>query len=179
MGKNSSFRPATGDAGDQPAVVRGHHRTPRTTAQVAAYLALVQAALDLRAEIQALFKSVDLTEAQYNVLRILRGAGAEGGGVTCGHIGEQLIHKDPDVTRLVDRLKRRQLIERSRDPRDRRVVRTRITAKGLALLASLDEPLDALHERQLGHLDERQLADLQALAQAARQRVGSARPAEH
>ena len=143
-------------------------RTARTNAQVAAYLALLQAANDLSAEIHALFKSADLTEAQYNVLRVLRGAGDT--GVTCSQVGERLIHKDPDVTRLLDRLERRHLIERARDRSDRRVVRTRITGKGLAVLATLDGPLDALHEKQLGHLSEKQLAQLQSLAEAARSR---------
>ncbi len=74
------------------------------------------------------------------------------------------------MTRLLDRLDRRGLIERARDASDRRIVRTRITGPGLALIAKLDVPVDALHERQFGHLSERQLADLRELAEMLRAR---------
>jgi DNA-binding MarR family transcriptional regulator len=75
------------------------------------------------------------------------------------------------MTRLIDRLEKRQLTERAREPHDRRVVRTRITPKGLALLAELDAPLDALHERQFGHLSESRLADLTGTLRDARERL--------
>jgi DNA-binding MarR family transcriptional regulator len=111
--------------------------------------------------ITELLKQSHLTTAQYNVLRVLRGAGSD--GLACGQVGERLIRHDPDVTRLVDRLARRGLVARSRERADRRIVRTRITPRGLELLASLDGPVDALHERQLGHLSESQLTDLSSL----------------
>lgn len=115
-----------------------------------------------------LLKPSDLSPAQYNVLRILRGAGPT--GATCGDVTGRLVKHDPDVTRLLDRLERRALTVRSRDASDRRVVRTRITKAGLKLLAELDEPVDALHERQLGHMDERELAELRALLALVRAR---------
>ena len=105
---------------------------------------------ELERESVELLKTADLSPAQYNVLRILRGAGPE--GATCGDVTSKLVKHDPDVTRLLDRLERRELIVRTREVSDRRVVRTRITKAGLALLAELDDPVDALHERQLGHL---------------------------
>jgi DNA-binding MarR family transcriptional regulator len=76
---------------------------------------------------------------------------------------ERLIQRDPDVTRLLDRLERRGLIQRGRDDRDRRVVRTRITAAGLELLVSLDDVVNDLHARLVGHMSDRQLGDLRRL----------------
>lgn len=137
-------------------------RTGRTNAQVETLLKVVEAAGRLDRDVAALLKTADLSGPQFNVLRILRGAGPE--GATCGQVGERLIRHDPDVTRLVDRLLRRGLVARDRDATDRRIVRTRITRKGMDVLAQLDAPLDALHERQFGHLSDRQLADLRALA---------------
>jgi len=137
-------------------------RTPRTASQVQTLIALVEVAGRLERDFVELLKGEDLSAAQFNVLRILRGSGPE--GATCGQVGERLIRHDPDVTRLLDRLDRRGLIARGRDAFDRRIVRTRITRKGLEMLARLDAPVDALHERQFGHLKEEQLADLRRLA---------------
>lgn len=135
--------------------------SPRTQAQFRAFVAVVQVAETLQRGVAELLKQAHLTPAQYNVLRVLRGAGNE--GLACGEVSARLIRHDPDVTRLVDRLARRGLVARSRQRADRRVVRTRITDRGMALLTSLDGPVDALHERQLGHLDEGQLAELSRL----------------
>ena len=145
---------------------KAHQRSARTTKQVDAYLAILRAAGELERRVVELLKPADLTGAQYNVLRILRGGGAT--GLACGEIGQRLIRHDPDVTRLVDRLERRGLIARSREARDRRVVRTSITAKGLDLLATLDAPMDALHEQQLGHMDEARLSALTTLVEEVR-----------
>jgi len=136
-------------------------RTPRQVANAELHIALVKAAARLLDEFTAVVKPVDLSLAQYNVLRILRGAGPE--GATCGHVIDRLIQRDPDVTRLIDRLERRGLVERTRDKDDRRVVRGRITDKGLEILASLDAPIDGLHARHVGHLTDRQLGDLRKL----------------
>jgi DNA-binding MarR family transcriptional regulator len=132
----------------------------------AAFLSIVQAAEEMQREMAELLKSRDLSMAQYNVLRILRGAGPE--GATCGDVSENLIRHDPDVTRLMDRLDKRGLIERARDTKDRRVVRTRITKTGIALLGELDEPVDELHTRQLGHIGSKRLAELVTLLEEAR-----------
>ncbi len=146
----------------------GPKRSPRTVAQVHALIALVEAAAQLERDAADLLKTADLSAAQFNVLRILRGAGPE--GATCGQVGDRLIRHDPDVTRLLDRLDRRGLIARGRDAADRRIVRTRITRKGLDLIARLDGPVDTLHERQFGHLSERQLSDLRDLVETLRAR---------
>ena len=111
-------------------------------------------------------KDADLTPTQYNVLRILRGAGKA--GLPCGEIANRMITKDPDITRLVDRLVKRGLVRRDRDEADRRVVRTVITAEGQRLLARLDAPVDDANTRLLGHLGARKLRQLAALLESAR-----------
>lgn len=115
-----------------------------------AYLSLVRTAGQLTDELTAVLKPAGLSEVQYNVLRILRGAGAE--GHACSEIGARLVTRDPDVTRLLDRLEKRGLVVRSREHSDRRVVTTRITDDGLALLAQIDEPLHQAVQDLLGHL---------------------------
>jgi DNA-binding MarR family transcriptional regulator len=141
----------------------GHVRTPREAANAEAHIALLKVASHMANEFSAVMKPVDLSLSQYNVLRILRGAGPE--GATCGEVIERMIQRDPDVTRLLDRLERRGLIERSRDTRDRRIVRTCITEAGLSLLAALDRPVDDLHHRHLGRLSDRRLAELRELTE--------------
>jgi DNA-binding MarR family transcriptional regulator len=103
-------------------------------------------------------KPHQLTATQYNVLRILRGAGSE--GVTCSQAGERMVTHDPDMTRLFDRLEARKLIERERSREDRRVVITRIARKGLELVNSLDEPLNMKLKEQLGHIGKEKLRQL-------------------
>jgi DNA-binding MarR family transcriptional regulator len=117
----------------------------------------------------AVLKSANLSPNQYNALRILRGAGP--GGVTCSEIGDRLIERDPDITRLIDKLEERGLMQRTRDARDRRVYRNAITPAGLELLASLDEPLGAIHKKQMGHMSEEKLATLISLLEEARSRM--------
>ena len=105
--------------------------------------------------------SADLTVPQYNVLRILRGSHPT--RLTSGDVGERMIARDPDVTRLVDRLVRRGLAARARSRQDRRVVEVGVTAKGLALLRELDAHVQKMPKALLGHLGPkrlRQLADL-------------------
>lgn len=144
---------------------RSSRRPPASTA----YLSIVQAAEEIQRGMAELLKTRDLSLAQYNVLRILRGAGSD--GATCSSVGNNLIQHDPDVTRLIDRLEKRGLVERERDTKDRRVVRGRITKAGVALLAELDDPVDELHARQLGHIGSKRLADLVALLDEARAKL--------
>ena len=108
----------------------------------------------------------ELSGTQYNVLRILRGAGAP--GLHCGEVAQRMITHDPDITRLLDRLERRGLVARARGSKDRRVITVRITPEGLRILAKLDKPLEEFHRRQLGHLGPRRLARLIALLNSAR-----------
>lgn len=113
-------------------------------------------------------KAYDITPTQYNVLRILRGAPD---GLLCGEVGARMITRDPDITRLLDRLEKRSLIGRSRQEQDRRRVLARITDEGLALLKRLDEPVWEMHRRQLGHLGAARRRALAALLAAAREKV--------
>jgi DNA-binding MarR family transcriptional regulator len=79
-----------------------------------------------------------------------------------------MITRDPDITRLLDRMEKRGLISRRREEKDRRTVMARITPEGLELLARLDEPVQAMHRKQLGHLKADQLEQLHELLQACR-----------
>lgn len=117
-----------------------------------------------------LLKQAGLTSSQYNALRILRGAGAH--GLMCAEVSERMLTRDPDVTRLLDRLEKRALITRAREKSDRRVVTTRITDEGLALLATLDEPLRRVSVEQLAHLSHKELISLRDLLERARERAG-------
>ena len=115
---------------------------------------------------EALLKPAGLSGTQYNVLRILRGAGEH--GLACSEIGDRLISRDPDMTRLLDRMESRGWIARAREEKDRRVVKTRITPEGLRILAGLDAPVRELHRRQLRHLPAKQLRQLSLLLERAR-----------
>ncbi len=108
----------------------------------------------------------DLTLAQYNVLRILRGAHPE--PVPCSYIGSRLIDRTPDVTRLLDRLQRVGLIERQRAEHDRRVVEVGITQKGLERLDRLQEPIENVTTRLLGGLAEEDQRHLSSLLERLR-----------
>jgi DNA-binding MarR family transcriptional regulator len=144
------------------------------------FLSLQKAADGLMGDVAELFKPYGISPTQYNVLRILRGAGAgccEGGhadpnakGLACHEIGERMLTRDPDLTRLLDRLEERGQIVRERDKADRRMITTRITEAGLELLKSLDDPIVDLHERQLGHLGEASLDELLSLLERVRGR---------
>ncbi len=126
-----------------------------------AFIALQKAADKLAQQAEQLLKSKGLTGAQYNVLRILRGAGPQ--GLACSSIAERMISHDPDMTRLLDRMEKRRLITRQRQSDDRRVVKTRITSGGLGVLKRLDPNVRELHKRQFAHMAAahvRTLADL-------------------
>ena len=112
-------------------------------------------------------KPYGITPTQYNVLRILRGAGA--GGLCRHEVGARLVSQVPDVTRLLDRLVEMQLIARERDTVDRRQMVARITRDGLRLLAALDAPTAAMHRAQLGHMGPAKLEQLIALLAEARE----------
>lgn len=129
-----------------------------------AFLNLIRTTELLRREVIELFKPHDITHAQYNVLRILRGALRESDphnrARTCGDIASRLVTFEPDVTRLLDKLERQGLIIRERDIDDRRVVRSRITDKGLTLLDDLDDPIIGIQRRRLGRLGQDRLTTL-------------------
>ena len=102
------------------------------------------------------------------MLRILRGAPE---GLPCNEIARRMISRDPDITRLLDRLEKRTLISRCRETKDRRTVLTRITPEGLKLLHDLDEPVTEIHKSQLGHLGREGLRSLLDLLEKAREKV--------
>jgi DNA-binding MarR family transcriptional regulator len=136
---------------------------PTTHLEAQLFVAILKAADSLAQQGEQLFKSAGLTSAQYNVLRILRGAEPE--GLLCRGISERMISRDPDITRLLDRMENHKLITRERQTQDRRVIKTRITPEGLRLLKKLDRPVNDLHKKQFGHMSAtrlRQLAELLA-----------------
>jgi len=135
----------------------------------AAFLDLLRTCDLLSRGVAQLLKTEDLSATQYNVLRILRGSPE---GLPCGEIARRMITRDPDVTRLLDRMKKRGLISRSRDNKDRRTVVGRITPEGLKLLARLDEPIQEIHRRQLGHFGSNRFSALSELLSVARASVG-------
>ncbi len=141
---------------------------PNTASE--AYFNIVLLAQDLLHRTSQVLRPYELSLPQYNALRILRGAGEE--GRTCREIGERMVHRVPDVTRLLDRLEARGLITRQRSPLDRRMVRVSITPAGEDVLAPLDEPLAELHNTTLGAMGTEKLRSLIALLEEARDHSG-------
>lgn len=109
------------------------------------YLNLVRAHERLSSDFAALFRAHGITQAQFNVLRILIGGPAE--GAPCQYIRERLLQRVPDVTRLLDRMESAGLVSRTRSTTDRRVVLVRVTDEGRAVCAALEDPVTELHRR--------------------------------
>lgn len=130
--------------------------------QEEAFLTLMRAADCLHREMQHRLKPFGLTATQYNVLRILRGAasGAAARGLTCSAIGQRMITPEPDITRLLARLKSHKLVTQQRDSEDRRVVRTRITPQGMDILSSLDESVEQAPRELLKGLAQSEVLEL-------------------
>jgi DNA-binding MarR family transcriptional regulator len=142
---------------------------PGSCPEEVTYLEMLRTMEALSHRFAQVLKSQDLSSTQYNVLRILRGAPE---GLPCGEIGNRMVTRDSDITRLLDRLEKRSLISRCRESKDRRTVWTRITPEGLELLASLDEPVRAAQRERLGHLGSERLNLLADLLRMARQAPG-------
>lgn len=143
--------------------------------QEEALLQIMRSADSLHRAFQHLLKPSGLTATQYNVLRILRGA--QPAGLTCSAIGASMITPEPDITRLLTRLKARKLIAQQRDAHDRRVVWTHISENGVGLLAQLDGLVDRAPRELLRALNCDEvcvLTRLLAKIQAGRQSGGSA-----
>lgn len=128
-------------------------------------LNVVRTADVLLQRVNQFLKQFEMSGSQYNVLRILRGSKD---GLSCRQISERMISRDPDVTRLLDRLEARSLIGRSRDVQDRRVVMAHITQRGLQFLGKLDPLVANEHQRHLGGLGEAKLRQLIELLEQAR-----------
>lgn len=132
-----------------------------------AYISIVRTAAVLSHAFEEALKPFGVTATQYNVLRILRGAGAA--GLCRNAVRDRMVTAVPDVTRLLDRLEQMKLIERERGGSDRRFVTTRITREGTKLLAKMDAPVIAAHDRLLGHMTPADLRALVAMLSGARQ----------
>lgn len=115
--------------------------------------------------------TAQLTNNQYNVLRILRGS--HPAKLACSDIAERMIERDPDITRLIDRLETRGLVRRSRSRRDRRVVEVGISDKGLALVRGLDAPVQRMPKALLGHLGVERVRQLGSLLEAVISDLGT------
>ena len=139
------------------------------------FLGIVRVAEQLTRHLTEVLDPYRLTLSQYSVLNTLRHAGED--GLACGEIADRLTTRDPDITRLVDRLEVRGLVSRHRARPDRRVVRTQLTTEGRVLLEQLDVPLVALHARHLAPIGKRHLGALNALVEAADAAAHAARTA--
>lgn len=127
----------------------------------AAHLSISRTAALLEHAVAEALKPEGITLTQFNVLRILRGAGDK--GLCRREVGERMVNPVPDATRLLDRMEAAGLIARERSADDRRFVTTRITEEGLRIVNLLDAPMQELHERHFGRLEE---ASLRALIDA-------------
>jgi DNA-binding MarR family transcriptional regulator len=129
------------------------------------FLGIVRIGETLTQHLTTLLEPFRLTLSQYSVLSNLRRAGET--GLACGEIAERLTTRDPDITRLVDRLEGRGLVRRLRERPDRRVVRAQLTADGRLLLEQLDAPIGQLHARHIAPIGTRHLGALSALLDVA------------
>jgi DNA-binding MarR family transcriptional regulator len=132
-----------------------------------AFLSLWRTYDRLRALEDELFARHELTPQQYNALRLLQSQYPD--KIRTLDLAARLVSRAPDITRLVDKLEQRGLVDRDRPADNRRIVRIGITAAGTALLRELQKPIRECHARQLGHLSARQLSDLVGLLRAARE----------
>src|ERR1700730_15620171 len=142
------------------------HKSSDIQMEARLFVAFMQIADAFGAQAEQVIKTASLTAAQYNVLRILRGAGPA--GLACREIGARMISRDPDITRLLDRMEKLNLITRERQRDDRRVVKTFVTSEGLELLKTLDRPVSALHKRQFQGIAPAKLRVLAALLEEIR-----------
>ena len=139
---------------------------PFTSAAEEVVLSLVRTADQLVAPLAERLRAVGLSLSQYNILRILRGAGDQ--GLTCGDISERMVRRDPDLTRLLDRLEKRELVARERSASDRRVVLTTLTPAGRELLGSLDREVESTVQATLQHMTPVRIQNLIDLLEEAR-----------
>ncbi len=141
-------------------------KIPFRSREQEAYLSLLRTADTLQASVEAKLREFGLTGTQYNALRILRGAGR--GGLPCSEIGERMITRDPDITRLLNRLQMRGLVARARAKNDRRVIHGKITAAGQKLLKEMDAPVERHNREMLKHVELEKLGQLIELLELVR-----------
>lgn len=141
-------------------------RKPFASLEQEVVLNVMRTAGTLRQGTAEILRPFDISPPQYNVLRILRGAAPD--GLPCSEVGDRLVTRDPDVTRLLDRLEKRGLVTRGRSESDRRVVTASITEEGTKLVNQLDDPMTAMHGSQLGHMRKKEMKKLVNLLEKAR-----------
>jgi DNA-binding MarR family transcriptional regulator len=141
---------------------------PFSSAEEEAFLNLLRTSDCLERALQRRTRAWGVTATQYNVLRILRGAQPD--GLPCAAIGKRMIAAEPDITRLLSRLKGLKVIRQRRDRQDRRVVWTQITESGLSLLASMEPAIEQTPRDLLGHMSQAELTELSRLLEQARRR---------
>ena len=147
--------------------------SPFSSVEEEAFLNLMRASDCLQHAFQQRIRGFGLTSTQYNVLRILRGAQPD--GLTCAAIGSRMITMEPDITRLLARLKRLKLIRQHRDRHDRRVVWTQISDAGLDLLHAMDPVIQRIPAELLGHISGAALTEMTRLLELARRSCGDTR----
>jgi len=142
---------------------------PFSSVEEEALLALMRTADQVGQRNAEILKPFGLSPTQYNALRILRGGGEK--GLPCSEIAVRMINHDPDITRLLDRLAKRGLVERSREEKDRRVVTARITKDGLELLSSMDRTVRDAPKQLLTGIGEKRLQTLLRLLRTVREKI--------
>lgn len=142
---------------------------PFSSLEQEAFLSIGRTEAALCDALEELLKGAGVSLTQYNVLRILRGAGPE--GLTRNEIRDRLVNRMPDVTRLLDRMEDAGWVSRVRGTEDRRCVATHLTKSGRSLVDSLDAPVNEEHSRRLGHMTRTQLRTLIDLLSIARQKA--------
>lgn len=142
---------------------------PFTSLQQEVELNIIRTSAVLQDEIEQFLKPYGVTGTQYNVLRILRGS--EPNGLCRNELRDRMLTRMPDVTRLLDRMEEAGLVARTRENDDRRMVRTRITAEGLELLAELDKLPPEAHSKRFQNIDPQQLRTLIDVLTTIRQKV--------
>ena len=143
-----------------------HQRKAIRLLEEEATLNIVRTADQLYLLLMDVLKPHALSGTQYNVLRILRGAGIE--GASCKDVGSRLVTRDPDITRLMDRLEKRGILTRDRAKEDRRIVTHRLTEAGLELVNQLDRPIEEMHQKAMRRLKPEQLKSLIGLLEELR-----------
>jgi DNA-binding MarR family transcriptional regulator len=143
-------------------------KAPFSSLEEEAILNLIRTSDFFERALQQQTRRWGVTSTQYNILRILRGA--EPDGLQCAAIGARMLTAEPDITRLLSRLKKIKFVTQHRDQHDRRVVWTQITGPGLKLLREMDLLIRKLPASLLGHLSKADLRELIRLLELARQR---------
>jgi DNA-binding MarR family transcriptional regulator len=141
-----------------PLVAAIRQKQPFQLPQQELYLSLLKTASDLSHLADQFFRQFEITQIQYNVLRILRGAGSA--GLCRNEISERMITAAPDMSRLLERMEKAGLIRRSRDRDDKRQVASTITRKGESLLDKMEAPLIDFHKHQLQALGSARITSL-------------------